>query len=290
MDPAADDYTLHSREEATTLRLPPTPPTGSCACRLLVSLDYDGTLRAEGAPGVSADFFELIRLLGSHGVRWGVNTGRSLHKLAGELATFPCMPHFICTCERYTYLADAHGRLRPAAEHNARCHAANIQLRERILPAWQRSVITQLRRLHPACDWETAADDPLSIEAADSATLDVLMPHITRFARSLPHAAIQRAGRFMRLSDARFTKGSALRCVQQAWQVPEEHLFLMGDGHNDIDAFRLFPKAFCAAPPTAHPHVLHWLREHGGHISTAPGVVAALRHWSSLQGILLPML
>lgn len=256
-------------------------------CRLLVSLDYDGTLRAEGESCVAPGFFELISNLRRHGLRWGINTGRSLRKLAGELANFPLLPDFICTCERYVYLANAEGKLCPATEHNARCHAANLTLRARLLPGWEKA-LQELRQLHPGCEWELAVDDPLSIEAADSVTLDKLMPHVRSFATQNRDVAIQRAGRFMRLSDARFTKGSALRCVQQSWGVPAERLFLMGDGHNDIDAFRLFPQAFCAAPANAHPDVIHWLAEHGGYISPEPGVLHALRHWCTRQGVICP--
>ena len=273
-------HLLESREEATSILLPPAHSADTC--RLLISLDYDGTLRHEGEERVPPAFFELVHDLRRHGVRWGINTGRSLRKLAGELEHFPTTPDFICTCERYAYLADAGGRLTPAEAHNACCHKANLALRRSILPDWQ-SALARLRRLHPGCKWEPAADDPLSIEAEGSATLDILMPHLTHLAQG--DVAIQRAGRFMRLSDARFTKGSALRYVQQAWQVPEHGLFIMGDGHNDIDAFRLFPKAFCAAPSTAHPDVLHWLSKHGGYLSPEPGVLQALHHWCTLQGI-----
>lgn len=281
-----EEHQLESREEGTTLCLQVRAMPCSGACRMLISLDYDGTLRPEEAPHVSPEFFELMHTMRPHGVRWGVNTGRSLRKLAGELAHFPALPDFICTCERYAYLADTRGILHPAEEHNARCHAANMALRESLLPRWQ-AELHNLRRHHPNNNWEIAADDPLSIEATDSAALDVLMPRLERFAGEAG-VAIQRAGRFMRLSDARFTKGSALRYVQQAWQVQEQSLFIMGDGHNDIDAFRLFPKAFCAAPSTAHPEVICWLSKHGGYLSPEPGVLHALRHWCSLQGLQLP--
>lgn len=274
-------YTLlHSAEEGDAhlpSHLRAEPYCGSC--RWLVSLDYDGTLRREDE-GVEAEFFPLMSALRPHGVRWGINTGRSLHKMAADLVHFPHLPDFLCTCERYVYLAEEDGRLAPAAAHNARCHRANMQLREALLPTWL-PALDELRRAHPDCTWEVAADDPLSIEAVDSATMDTLMPHLLPFARE--GVAIQRAGRFMRLSDARYSKGSALRCVRENWAVAEESLFLMGDGHNDIDAFRHFPAAFRAAPRTAHPDVLAWLREHGGYLSPSLGVVEALRHWAQVM-------
>lgn len=272
--PAAPAYLLTSPEEGCELIPAPSAPAG--ACRLLLSFDYDGTLKRHDDT-LEPGFFELMRALAPRGVCWGINTGRSLHKLAAELAELPLMPHFICTCERYVYLAGADGRLAPAAAHNARCCRANLELRERLLPAW-RLTLEQLRARFPEAEWELAADDPLSIEAATPEALDALLPGIAPYAGA-EGVAIQRAGRFMRLSDARFTKGSALRYVQHSLSVPEGSLFIMGDGHNDIDAFRHFPRAFCAAPADAHPEVISWLREHGGYVSPAPGVLEAVHFW-----------
>lgn len=273
---SATHYPLSAPEEGCVL-LPhrPTPPAEGC--RYLLSLDYDGTLKPEGAE-VDAAFFDLVLQLRAHGVLWGINTGRSLHKLAAELEHLPYQPDFVCTCERYVYPAGADGRLRAAAEHNAACHRANIELRRRLSPGWQ-AALEPLR----SEAWQFAPDDPLSIEALDSATMDSLMPHLAPFASE--RVAIQRAGRFMRLSDARYSKGSALRYVQQLYGVQEEHLCLMGDGHNDIDAFRLFPRAFRAAPHTAHPDVILWLQNNNGYISPESGVIDALRRWAECQQI-----
>lgn len=252
--------------------------------RLLVSLDYDGTLH-QREKGLEAGFFNYMRRLREHGVLWGLNTGRSLRAMAGELAAFEHMPDFICTCERYAYVADAEGRLQPASTHNARCHEANLRLREQTLPAWE-AMLRALRQELPDLPWQLAVEDPLSIEAADSATMDAIMPYLLPFERE--GAALQRADRFVRLCDARFNKGSVLRYVQQLRGVEESSLFLMGDGHNDIDAFRHFPHAFRAAPANAHPEVQAWLREHGGYLSPEPGVLPTLSIWASRRALPTP--
>lgn len=261
-------------------RMPPgkaAPFAGEC--RWLVSLDYDGTLRSPDGVPVSPDFFRQMQQWRQEGVRWGINTGRSLPYLLAEL--LPCSPHlpdFICTCERYAYIAGEDGCLYPAEHHNAECHRANRELRERFQPFLHRA-LADLRRRHPELLWELAAGDPLSLEASDAGMMDALMPHLQPLAGELPGVSIQRAGRYLRYADARFSKGTALSCVLATWKTQPRHLFLMGDGHNDIDAFRLFPEAFCAAPPAAHPDVVAWLRTHGGYISPEPGVLPALRHW-----------
>ncbi len=252
------------------------PFTGNC--RWLVSLDYDGTLQQTNGAPISAEFFEQMAAWRTHGVRWGINTGRSLNYLLQEiLPCSPVLPDFICTCERYVYQAGADGRLYPALEHNELCHKHNSELRAALSPRLH-SLLAQLRQTHPQLQWESAADDPLSIEALDSPTMDAIIPHL------LPLVAeghtIQRAGRYMRFADARYTKGTALEQVRQAWQVREENMFIMGDGQNDLDAFLMFPAAWCAVPAGAHSEVLDWLTAHPDvHLSPESDVLPELRRW-----------
>lgn len=266
-------------------QMPPGRAAGApLPCRLLISLDYDGTLRSpEGAP-VSPSFFEQMAAWRGEGVRWGINTGRNLPYLLEDLLPCsPVLPDFICTCERYVYLAGEDGRLRPAEAHNETCRAANMALRARFRPMLH-AYLEGLRRRRPELQWELAVADPLSIEAPDPAMMDALMPCLAPLAENEPGIAIQRAGRYLRFSDARFSKGTALAYVLMAWRMPPGRLCVMGDGHNDIDAFRMFPEAYCAAPATAHPEVAAWLRAHGGHVSPEYGVLPTLRHWHSLLG------
>ena len=148
-------------------------------CRWLVSLDYDGTLRATEPPYIAPAFWELVQRLRPFGVRWGINTGRDLPYLFSELAVCcPVLPDFICTCERYVYLADAAGYLRPMEEHNRTCEAINLRIRREFQPTLHHS-LAAIRRAHPHLQWEIAATDPLSVEAADSETMDALMPMLT---------------------------------------------------------------------------------------------------------------
>ncbi len=265
------------------------PPEGSllpghaapctAPCRWLVSLDFDGTLREENGPAVTPAFFEKMAAMRAYGVRWGINTGRTLPYLCSELLPCsPVLPDFICTCERYIYLADTAGVLRPAQEHNLACERINMKLRQAFQPTLHR-VLADIRNTHPHLEWEIAATDPLSVEARDSDTMDRLMPLLTPL--TTPQITIQRAGRYLRFADARFNKGTALAYVCRELGIDDTHLFIMGDGHNDIDAFMQFPAAWCAAPANAHPEVATWLRANGGHISTCCGVLHALQEWAT---------
>ncbi len=249
-------------------------------CRWLLSFDYDETLRTNDPEHpVPPAFFELMRSWRSMGIRWGINTGRSLPYLCGEL--LPCspfLPDFICTCERFAYVAQADGALSPLSGHNALCHQHNMEVRERICPGFH-AQLDALRVQCPHLEWIIAVEDPLSVEAADSATMDAIMAYLGPYIDTLEGVAAQRAGRYMRLADSRYCKGSALQVVAREWQVPSARWVMLGDGHNDLHAFRLFPQAFCAAPATAHPDVLAYLRAHGGYVSPASGVLEILRTW-----------
>lgn len=262
-----------------------SPPPGLAApfsgpCRYLISLDFDGTLLCEQTQRVPAAFFELMQQWRAHGVRWGINTGRSLPYLMQDLSNCsPFMPDFICTCERYIYMADAAGQLQPAAEHNAQCADINAAVRARFTPILQQ-LMQHLVGLHPEWEWEYAADDPLSIEAVDAATMDAMAPYMNQLAATDESISLQRAGRYLRFADARFNKGAALLLVAEHWGVPLSHVAILGDGHNDLHAFQALPTAFCAAPATAHPEVRDWLLAHGGFVSPEPGVLQALQHWA----------
>lgn len=249
-------------------------------CRWLISLDFDGTLWQEHAsPPLEPAFFELMQAWRERGVRWGINTGRTLEYLFSDyLQHAPCMPDFICTCERFVYLASEDGRLRPLAGHNAAARTAAAELRQWMRPLLH-AELEKIRNRSPHLQWQLAVDDPLSVEARDGETMDALAEPLGEFLEEYPLVSMQRAGRYMRLADARFNKGSALAHVLQEWEVLPQYLMMAGDGHNDVDAFRRFPTAFCAAPAGAHAEVCAWLRRHGGHVSPQSGVMELLQTW-----------
>lgn len=264
------------------LSLPPgvaAPFAGEC--RYLVSLDFDGTLWCEQTRQIPAPFFEMMQRWRPFGVRWGINTGRSLPYLMQDLmSSSPHLPDFICTCERYIYMADAAGRLLPDAAHNAECASINASVRARFAPILQHTM-EGLKLRHPEWQWEYAADDPLSIEAIDAATMDAMAPDMNSLAAQDATISLQRAGRYLRFADARFNKGTVLQRVAARWAVPATRIAILGDGHNDLHAFQTLPQAFCAAPSTAHPEVCSWLQAHGGFVSPEPGVLQALQHWAN---------
>lgn len=263
-------------------------PTGrtlpqTLSCSLLISLDFDGTLWHEDAqPPIPVAFFELIQHWHRMGVRWGINTGRTMAYLLQDWNAYaPFLPDFICTCERFVYMAAMDGSLKALKEHNSAANTATAKLRKIMVPRLH-AALKKIEAYHPELEWEIASSDPLSIEAADVETMDALTILLQPLLKFHPTVSMQRAGRYMRLADARFHKGSALAHVAEEWGVEHSRIVIIGDGHNDIDAFSHFPSAFCAAPVNAHPDVKEWLRGHGGYISPETGVMQILHHWERL--------
>ena len=250
-------------------------------CRFLISLDFDGTLWLDDCrPPIPTAFFERMEKWRGQGVWWGINTGRTMAYLCEDWQQYaPYLPDFICTCERFVFLSDEEGILRGLTGHNNVALAAAMVLSERMQPLLH-AELERIANRFPHLEWIIAPTDPLSVEAKDSATMDVLAMLLQPLMSAHPNVSMQRAGRYMRLADARFHKGSALAHVAEEWGVEHGNILIIGDGHNEIDAFERFPSAFCAAPSDAHPEVLTWLRQQGGYISSSPGVMQILDHWS----------
>lgn len=278
----ADEWRLNIRGEPALREgqcLPGTAAPFRGDCRWLISLDYDGTLRSGTGVPIQEDFLKLMDEWRGLGVRWGINTGRALPYLLQELLpSTPILPDFICTCERYAFLDRGDGFLVPAARHNEISFRANLALREQLTIPFQRE-LDRISHTHPRLLWDLDPHDPLSIVTPDVATMDSIMEQLRPLLQTLSGVAAQRAGQYMRLSDARFNKGTTLAHIAGTWQVPASHLVILGDGHNDIDAFSCFPQAFCGAPRDAHPEVLAYLRQSGGYISHTPGVIEGLLYW-----------
>lgn len=266
-----------SVEEFDTL--PGSAAVDDTPCRWLVALDYDGTLRGEESCPIAPEFLALMAAWRPYGVRWGINTGRSLGYLCEELLScVSVLPDFLCTTERFAYLADGQGKVVPAMDFNCESYEANARLRRELCSPLA-AEMARIGALHPEWEWVFAPNDPLSVQAKDTTTMDGIAPLLQPFVDSLDGVAMQRASRFMRLSDARFNKATALGYVMEQWGVDSAHLFAMGDGHNDLDVFSRFPEAYFGCPADAHPEIQAVLPAMGGYVSESRGVISLLHRW-----------
>lgn len=178
----------------------------------------------------------------------------------------PFSPDFIVTCERYVYRADEDGVLRPDMERNTACRHAHEEV-FRLHHVRLEDFFVELRRRYPASRWSRDAEDPYSIEVEHMPDLDLFSPLVADVLTDCPELSVQRAGPYLRFCHTSYNKGTSLRHIAGAWGVPEERIAILGDGHNDLDAFRLHPGALCACPCNAHAEIKIFLRERGGYVS-----------------------
>lgn len=237
--------------------------------RWLFSFDFDGTLwGSDCRPQISRQFFDCMQeWRRAYGVRWGINTGRSMEYLWSEYAPLaPFAPDFVVTCERYVAMAGATRYLVPDKARNARCRRAHAELFEHYHEALE-ALFSSLRERYPASRWSRSAEDPYAIEVEHIPDLDLFSPHMEALLARCPGLSVQRAGPYLRFCHADYNKGTSLLHVARTWQVPQERIVVLGDGHNDLDAFRLLPSALRGGPANMHPDVRAFLEESGGCIS-----------------------
>lgn len=238
--------------------------------RWLFSFDFDGTLwGSDRRPQISGYFFELMRRWRTqYGVRWGINTGRSMEYLWSEYAPLaPFAPDFVVTSERYVWMAGPEGGLVPDAARNARCRREHALLFERFHDALE-ALFHELRERFPSSRWSRSPEDPYAIEVEQVSDLDLFSPHMRALLARCPGLSVQRAGPYLRFCHAGYNKGTSLMHLAQAWKVPPRRVAILGDGHNDLDAFRLLPAAFRGGPANAHRDVREFLESSGGTVSS----------------------
>lgn len=246
----------------------PTPPMRG-KTRWLFSFDFDGTLwGGDLLPPISERFFALmLQWRETYGVRWGINTGRSMEYWWSEYGPVaPFSPDFVVTCERYVSMAFASPLLQPERERNARCRRAHEELFERYHGPLEELFLI-LRERYPASRWSRSPEDPYAIEVEHIPDLDLFSPHMAALLARCPGLSVQRAGPYLRFCHEDYNKGTSLLHIARAWQVPQERIVALGDGHNDLDVFRLLPAAWRGGPANAHPDVRAYLLEHGGYVS-----------------------
>lgn len=238
--------------------------------RWLFSFDFDGTLwGSDRRPQISMRFFELMRRWrAQYGVRWGINTGRSMEYLWREYAPLaPFAPDFVVTSERYVSMAGPKGRLAPDVARNACCRREHALLFERFHDVLE-ALFLELRERYPSSRWSRSPEDPYAIEVEHIPDLDLFSPHMQALLARCPGLSVQRAGPYLRFCHAGYNKGTSLLHLAQAWNVAARRIVILGDGHNDLDAFRLLPSAFRGGPANAHRDVRAFLESSGGVVSS----------------------
>ena len=267
---------------------------------LLISTDFDGTLVEHGNPApFSPLLVEILTALRGRGVRWAINTGRTLPWLEDGLQSFalPIQPDFAITAERAIHqpAANGHGwedlgdwNIVCERRHDALFAAATPFLTE-IMGFVERDTRAELRFSRHADRSGTREPQELAgVVATSNEEMDAVVRFVDRFRGQVPDFSYQRNSIYLSFCHADYDKGTTLAELGRQTGVPRESIFAVGDHQNDIPMLTGTHAGHVACPGNSIETVKQTVRAAGGYVAEAgfsAGVIEALRYYCDDLGI-----
>jgi hydroxymethylpyrimidine pyrophosphatase-like HAD family hydrolase len=263
---------------------------------LLISTDFDGTLIEHGNPAPFAPLLmEVLGGLRQRGVKWAINTGRTLHSLIEGLDTFalPLLPDFALTSEREIFrpASNGSGGWEDFSDWNVRCDRAHRELFDRAAPLLREAVAflekqTGARALydHHARGRE-GQPELAGLVARDGEQMDEIVAFLDALAQREPQLGYQRNSIYLRFCHVDYHKGATLAELGRLTRVPTESIFAVGDHHNDIPMLDGKHAGRVACPANSIEAVKEIVSSAGGYVASADysaGVLEALQYYCKL--------
>lgn len=259
---------------------------------LLISTDFDGTLVEHGNPAPFAPLLmEILGKLREHGVRWAINTGRTLPSLEEGLETFALTVHpdFALTSERDIYRMGDDGRWEDYGDWNARCAADHQALFNEAEPLFRQATAHLEAKLGAKFLYDPTARDRqgrpelAGLMARDEAHMQRIADYLDALFAPMPKLGYQRNSIYLRFCHADYHKGATLAELGRLIGVPAESTFAVGDHHNDIPMLdgRHAHKAACVGNSVAPVKAV--VTAAGGYVAGleySAGVIEALRYYA----------
>lgn len=230
----------------------------------LVCTDFDGTIHTDlESPAIAPEFQAVIAQLQSQGVRWVVNTGRSLADLLRELARarLAVAPDYLVVVEREIHVR-AGDRYVAHTDWNERCARTHDELFARLrpeLPHWFEWVNGNFVAEVYEDPWS-----PFCLVAASPEDAVAIVEQVELRCRAWPELTVVANHVYARLSHADYHKGSALQEVAKLCAVEPAGTFIAGDHWNDLPMLRRDLGRWLVAPENAMPEVKTAVNEAGG--------------------------
>jgi hydroxymethylpyrimidine pyrophosphatase-like HAD family hydrolase len=260
---------------------------------LLISTDFDGTLVEHGNPAPFAPLLvEVLHALRRQGVRWAINTGRTMPMLAEALESFamPIHPDFALTSEREVFrpASDGSGAWEDFGDWNERCARVHREFFADAAPVLE-ELLTFLKRetgARPVYDTRARGAEGTPEIAGLVAQSEQEMDEVVRFIEPLkarlPDLGYQRNTVYLRFCHAGYDKGVTLSELGRLIGVPPESRFAVGDHHNDIPMLNGIHARHVACPANSVGEVKQVVSKAGGYVAESAysaGVIEALRFY-----------
>jgi hypothetical protein len=250
----------------------------------LLSTDFDGTLvNHDVKPAVVPDLFRALRELKESGMKWLVNTGRSLWHLDDGLKRefkFPIEPDFAIVEERDIYSRTRDGGWAPLDDWNGRAYRDHTELFHLATP-----LLAEILAFMEVLEGSEAVYDRGRFVGAVTRTvfdMDRLCIFLDKLGARLPLFSYQRNSIYVRFCHNAYSKGTALGELARQLGVERDHIMATGDHHNDLAMLDGRFAALVACPGNSCEEVKTAVRTAGGFLANghaSEGVVEAMRHF-----------
>jgi len=233
----------------------------------LICTDFDGTLHSEFTkPAVPIALQEKIRKLQENGIKWIINTGRTLEDIlyGMKAAELTVRPNYIVVVEREIY-QDKNGEYQPHSKWNERCAAAQSALFAHI--SGRLPEIFEWVNLHFTASVYEDQWSPFCLIAGNNSDADAIQEFVEKKFADEPLLSFVRNDVYARLSHAEYTKGTALKEVARLLNIPCEGILTAGDHWNDISMLQPECAQWVVAPANAIPEVAEYVRSINGFIA-----------------------
>ena len=258
----------------------------------LISTDFDGTLVEHGNAAPFAPLLvEVLHALRRHGVRWAINTGRTMPMLAEALRTFalPIQPDFALTSEREVFRpAAGGGGWEDFGDWNERCARVHREFFAGAAPVLEEAVAFLQAETGARTVYDQEArgaegrPELAGLVAQDELEMDRIVRYLETLKSRLPELGYQRNTVYLRFCHAGYDKGVALSELGRLLDVPPEARFAVGDHHNDIPMLNGIHAHQVACPANSVGDVKQVVADAGGYVAAggySAGVIEALRHY-----------
>ncbi|MDP6902950.1 MAG: HAD-IIB family hydrolase [Verrucomicrobiota bacterium] len=233
----------------------------------LICTDFDGTLHSDFTePAVPIALQEKLRELQANGVKWIINTGRTLEDLQYGLdkSDLSVYPDYVVVVERdiYRYEGD---EFIPHNEWNERCAAAQAALFAHI--ADRLPEIFEWVNLHFTANVYEDKWSPFCLIAGNNPDADEIQEYVEKKFADEPLLSFVRNDVYARLSHTEYTKGTALKEITRLLNIPCDGVLAAGDHWNDVSMLQPDCAQWIVAPANAIPEVAQHVRSINGFIA-----------------------
>ena len=263
----------------------------------LISTDFDGTLIEHGNPAPYAPLLvEVLHALRRRGVRWVINTGRTMPMLQEALEIFglPIQPDFALTSEREVFrpASTGNGGWEDFGDWNERCARVHREMFAAARPVLEEALAYLQRHTGARAVYDErprggeGTPELAGLVAQDELEMDGIVRFFDTLKARLPELDYQRNTIYLRFCHAGYDKGVTLSELGRLIDVPPEARFAVGDHHNDIPMLTGVHAHHVACPANSVGAVKQVVAEAGGYVAGSgysAGVIEALRfYWEDL--------